>query len=105
MSSAGRWVIAAIPALALLVPATSVAKPITANTSAKKAQAKVRSISAPRQVVTGEEFTLTARVRNTSNRAVRPRLVVSLRKFRNGNGRVLASRAGGQAPARPQQVV
>ena len=106
MSSAGRWVIAAVPALALLVPATSAARPISATKSTNHRQAKVqvRSIEVPRQVEAGDDLTLAVKLRNTSNRAVRPKLVVSLRKSAHGSSRVIGRERVGRLGADRSRV-
>ena len=97
MPSAGRWVVAVVVILGLTLPAAAVARPVDAVQSA----AKLRSIgSLPQHAFAGDEFRLTVRVRNDSRKAARPRLVVSLRKRKNGSGgRVVAARRVGKLNA------
>ena len=97
MPSAGRWVFAAVLVLGLAVPAAAVARPVDAVQSS----AKLRSIgSLPQRAFAGDDFRLAVRVRNDSRKAARPRIVVSLRKNKNGSGgRVVGSRRVGKLKA------
>ena len=97
MPSAGRWVVAVVVILGLALPAAAVARP----TDAVQSAAKLRSIgSLPQRAFAGDDFRLTVKVRNDSRKAARPRLVVSLRKRKNGSGgRVVASRRVGKLKA------
>ena len=102
MPSAGRWIVAAVLVLGLAVPAAAVARPVDAVQS----PAKLRSIgSLPQRAFAGDDFRLAVRVRNDSRKAVRPRLVVSLRTRKNGSGgRVVASRRVGELEAGEQAL-
>ena len=60
---------------------------------------QVRSIEVPRVVEAGDDFTLAVKLRNTSNRAVRPRVVVSLSKSAHRSGRVVARERVGRLGA------
>ena len=93
MRSACRTGWLTLPAIALLAaPTTAAARPADA-TSAAASPVALRSISAPpRQVLAGQAFTLTGRVRNVSDRAARPRIVVRLAKSRSAAGRAIASK-------------
>ena len=92
MRSACRTGWLALPAIALLAaPTAASAKPADA-TAAAKSPVTLRSVSAPRQVLAGQAFTLRGRVRNVSDRAVRPRVVVHLAKSRSAAGRAIASK-------------
>jgi PKD repeat protein/type 1 glutamine amidotransferase len=97
MRSAGRWVVAVVVVLGLAVPAAAVARPAEAVQSA----AKLRSIgSLPQRAYAGDDFRLTVRVRNDSREAARPRLVVSVRKRKNGSGgRIVGFRRPGKLEA------
>ena len=92
MRSACRTGWLALPALVLLAPPTAVARP--ADATAAASPVALRSISAPpRQVQAGQAFTLTGRVRNVSDRAARPRVVVRLAKSRKAAaGRTIAAK-------------
>ena len=93
-----RWIMLAATALVLGAPAAASAMPIGAGKAAKGKPAKgkpatVRSIGdIPRSVEAGDDFRLSVTVRNTANRAVRPRVEVRLRKLRYAKGgRVVAA--------------
>jgi PKD repeat protein/type 1 glutamine amidotransferase len=75
--------------LTLAVPTSAAASPVDAVVS----KVPLRAVSAPpARAFAGDTFTLTARIRNTSPRAARPRLVVRLRHFKHGSGgRVVAA--------------
>ena len=91
MRSACRTGWLALPALVLLAPSTAVAKP--ADATAAASPVALRSVSAPpRQVQAGQAFTLTGRVRNVSDRAARPRVVIRLAKSKAGAGRAIAAK-------------
>jgi PKD repeat protein/type 1 glutamine amidotransferase len=91
MRSACRTGCLALPALALVVPSTAAAKPADAGAAATTVA--LRSVSAPpRQVLAGQSFTLTGRVRNVSSRATRPRVVVRIARTRSGAGRAIATK-------------
>ena len=95
-----RWLWLAVPCAALMAPATAAASPLDRRSSAK-APTALRAVSAPPvQAFAGDAFTLSARVRNTSRRTARPRLVVRLRHFKYApGGRVVAAERLGRIKA------
>jgi PKD repeat protein/type 1 glutamine amidotransferase len=85
-TAARRLALSGLAGLALIAPAPAMARVIDADASTAKTTAPLRSLSAPRQVLAGESFTVSARVANSAQRATRPRLVVRIRKYKYASG-------------------
>jgi PKD repeat protein/type 1 glutamine amidotransferase len=91
-----------VPTLAAVLltaaPATAMAAKAEAGRSAEPLS--IRAVSSPpSEALAGDDFRLTGRVRNAANRATRPRLVVSLRTARTGEGRRVATKRLGRIAA------
>ena len=73
-------------------PAAAQAAPVD-NGSPAASPVKLRALTAPpREALAGDSFRVTASVRNMTDRTIRPRLTVTLRKARSASGRTLATR-------------
>ncbi len=73
-------------------PAAAQAAPVD-NGSQAASPVKLRALTAPpREALAGDSFRVTASVRNTTDRTIRPRLTITLRKARSASGRTLATR-------------
>ena len=74
-----------------LTPAAAAAQPADA-VAAQQRKPDVRSLTGvPARVVTGDSFRVTVKVRNTTRRAVRPKVAIYLRERRSQRGREVGS--------------